>query len=88
MSSADAQQAFQQNVPKFHVEAQDNFTKTFDLSRPQVAMTSYQKLLHQHTKLQFDSASALSRRRSANASAAIATLKSEDSTGSTRSSSP
>ena len=43
MSSADAQLAYQQTGEKFHVEAQDNFAKAFDLSRPEKAMSSYQK---------------------------------------------
>ncbi|EMC93776.1 hypothetical protein BAUCODRAFT_58696, partial [Baudoinia panamericana UAMH 10762] len=46
------------------MEAQDHFAQTFDLSRPEQAMSSYQRLMHQHTKQQFEMATSSSRRRS------------------------
>lgn len=44
--------------------AADHFQQNFDLNRPDQAMTSYQKQMHQHTQKQFESATASSRRRS------------------------
>lgn len=43
MSSADAQIAFQRGGAYEPVEAQDKFAQQFDLSRPEQAMSSYQK---------------------------------------------
>ncbi|KAK0356777.1 hypothetical protein LTR91_007587 [Friedmanniomyces endolithicus] len=76
MSSADAQIAFQQAGPTYHLEAQDKFAHQFDLSRPENAMKTYQELLHQHTKEQFDSVAATNKRRSADSQAAVASIAS------------
>ncbi|TKA81240.1 hypothetical protein B0A55_02374 [Friedmanniomyces simplex] len=77
MSSADAQLAYQQGGPTYHLEAQDKFAQQFDLSRPEKAMSSYQKLLHQHTMQQFESAAASNKRRSADSEVAVASLTSQ-----------
>ncbi|KAK5107924.1 hypothetical protein LTR62_000529 [Meristemomyces frigidus] len=67
MSSADAQLAFQKhNTNNMPTEVQEKFAQQFDLSRPDVAMSSYQKLLHDHTRQQYETASSSSRRRSDN----------------------
>ncbi|KAK5747077.1 methylenetetrahydrofolate reductase 1 [Elasticomyces elasticus] len=65
MSSSEAQVAFQQGGRSIaHVEAQDKFAQQFDLESPEKAMSSYQKLLHQHTMQQYESAAAVNRRPS------------------------
>ncbi|KAK0945085.1 hypothetical protein LTR29_003432 [Friedmanniomyces endolithicus] len=76
MSSADAQAAFQQAGPRHHLEAQGKFAQQLDLSRPENAMKTYQELLHQHTKEQFDSVAATNKRRSADSQAAVASIAS------------
>ncbi|KAK6430930.1 hypothetical protein LTR95_012909 [Oleoguttula sp. CCFEE 5521] len=59
-----------------------DFNQQFDLSRPDEAMMSYQKLMHQHTRQQFDIASAASRRRSADPSKTVPTLTTTSSSSS------
>lgn len=59
--------------------ARDQFQQNFDLNRPEQAMTSYQKLMHEHTKQQFENATSASRRRSGGPTAS---LKKDDSRGS------
>lgn len=44
--------------------AASHFQQNFDLNRPDQAMSSYQKQMHQHTQKQFENATASSRRRS------------------------
>lgn len=89
-------------------EAQDHFSRQFDLANPEAARHSYQRfvtlhlcvlmataadclsrIMHQHTKQQFEMATASSRRRSTNASesdmASLATESSHGSMSSTRS---
>ncbi|KAK4621801.1 hypothetical protein CLAFUW4_06898 [Fulvia fulva] len=58
--------------------AQDQFTQQYDLGNPDAAARSYQRIMHQHTKQQFELATASSRRRSAN-SGSIASLTPESS---------
>ncbi|QIX02214.1 hypothetical protein AMS68_007731 [Peltaster fructicola] len=53
--------------------ARDTFATQFNLDQPEQAMSSYQKIMHQHTKQQFELAAASSRRRSS-ASAEGSTL--------------
>jgi hypothetical protein len=65
--------------------AREQFQNDFDLNSPDQAMTSYQKLMHEHTRQQFESATASSRRRSSGPS--VASLSSETSCGSTSSTS-
>ncbi|KAI5365218.1 hypothetical protein Slin15195_G047550 [Septoria linicola] len=62
--------------------AEDHFAQQFDLSNPDNARCSYQRLMHQHTKQQFEMATASSRRRSTAASAEMASLSTESSTDS------
>lgn len=57
--------------------AADHFAQNFDLNKPEQAMTSYQKLMHEHTKQQFENATASSRRRSSGGP--ISSLKHDDS---------
>lgn len=57
--------------------ARDHFQQNFDLNRPEQAMTSYQKLMHEHTKQQFENATSSSRRRSPGAP--VASLQKDDS---------
>lgn len=65
------------------VAARDNFAQNFDLNQPEKAMTSYQKLMHEHTKQQFENATSSSKRRSSGRS--VASLKKDDSIDSTSS---
>ncbi|KAM0723898.1 hypothetical protein Q7P37_000888 [Cladosporium fusiforme] len=65
--------------------AADNFAQNFDLNQPQKAMTSYQKLMHEHTRQQFENATSSSRRRSSGGP--VASLQHEDSGRSSMSSS-
>lgn len=65
------------------VVARDHFAQNFDLNQPEKAMTSYQKLMHEHTKQQFESATSSSKRRSSGRS--VASLKKDDSIDSTSS---
>nr|OQO25293.1 hypothetical protein B0A51_07077 [Rachicladosporium sp. CCFEE 5018] len=66
--------------------AQVVFNQQFDLSQPDEAMMSYQKLMHQHTRQQFEIASAASRRRSADPSKAAPALNTATSNSSSTSS--
>ncbi|EME43386.1 hypothetical protein DOTSEDRAFT_25336 [Dothistroma septosporum NZE10] len=61
--------------------AQDQFAQQYDIGNPDAAAKSYQRIMHQHTKQQFELATASSRRRSAN-SGSISSLTPESSTGS------
>jgi hypothetical protein len=63
--------------------AREQFQHDFDLNSPDQAMTSYQKLMHEHTRQQFENATASSRRRSSGPG--VATLQHETSRGSTSS---
>jgi hypothetical protein len=63
--------------------AREQFQNDFDLNQPDQAMTSYQKLMHEHTRQQFENATASSRRRSSGPS--VTSLSSETSRGSTSS---
>ncbi|KAL1589761.1 hypothetical protein WHR41_01614 [Cladosporium halotolerans] len=65
------------------VVARDHFAQNFDLNQPEKAMTSYQKLMHEHTKQQFETATSSSKRRSSGRS--VASLKKDDSIDSTSS---
>lgn len=67
------------------VVARDHFAQNFDLNQPEKAMTSYQRLMHEHTKQQFETATASSRRRSSGAP--VSSLNKEDSMRSSASSS-
>ncbi|KAF2455597.1 hypothetical protein BDY21DRAFT_267954, partial [Lineolata rhizophorae] len=44
--------------------AQHNFANTYDLSHPQQAMSSYSKVMLQHTQRQLQTATSSARRRS------------------------
>jgi len=45
------------------VQVQDNFSHQYDLNDPQQARASYQRIMHEHTKQQFQVATQSSRRR-------------------------
>ncbi|KAI6871183.1 hypothetical protein KC318_g19486 [Hortaea werneckii] len=82
MSSAEAQIATRHSEVIPPVEAQAAFTQHFDPTQPEKAMTSYQKLMHQHTLQQFENANLSSRRRSSDKDMGVASLPSEGSRGS------
>ncbi|KAF2171147.1 hypothetical protein M409DRAFT_19118 [Zasmidium cellare ATCC 36951] len=63
-------------------EAQDHFAQQFDLANPDAARDSYQRIMHQHTKQQFEMATTSSRRRSSGGDSRMASLSSEKSNGS------
>jgi hypothetical protein len=46
------------------MSAQHNFANNFDLENPDAAMTAYQKIMHEHTKRQLNTATDSARRRS------------------------
>ncbi|KAK6389426.1 hypothetical protein LTR65_006807 [Meristemomyces frigidus] len=79
MSSAESQNAYNQSGFSEPMEAQDHFAQQYDLGNPEEARSLYQRIMHQHTMQQFESATA-SRRRSAD-EAAQALLPSETSRG-------
>ncbi|KAK6436915.1 hypothetical protein LTR95_006899 [Oleoguttula sp. CCFEE 5521] len=64
--------------------AQVVFNQQFDLSQPDEAKLSYQKLMHQHTRLQFEAANVSSRRRSADPSKKAPGLPTSTSSNSSR----
>ncbi|GAB7364252.1 hypothetical protein MBLNU230_g4800t1 [Neophaeotheca triangularis] len=68
------------------MSAQHNFANQFDLNKPEAAMGEYQKIMHQHTKRQFEVATASSRRRSSGEDSRMTGLPSESSRGSVSSS--
>ncbi|KAF2646572.1 hypothetical protein P280DRAFT_464769 [Massarina eburnea CBS 473.64] len=45
---------------------QHNFSNNFDLDNPTQAMSSYARIMHEHTKRQLSSATSSARRRSQN----------------------
>ncbi|KAK8209174.1 hypothetical protein M8818_003869 [Zalaria obscura] len=45
------------------MEAQCNFANQYDLTHPEDAMATYQRVMHEHTRQQFEIATASSRRR-------------------------
>ncbi|KAF2725191.1 hypothetical protein K431DRAFT_300103 [Polychaeton citri CBS 116435] len=63
------------------IAAQANFAQQYNLERPEQAMSSYQKIMHEHTRQQFNVATASSRRRSAG-NGNIATLSPSSSNSS------
>nr|POE72889.1 hypothetical protein CFP56_30828 [Quercus suber] len=75
MSSAQAQEVFQHSDYVEPLEGQTDFANQFDLAQPNKAMTSYQKLMHQHTKQQFELAAESSRRRSSGGSSGVSLSK-------------
>jgi len=79
MSSAEAQVVYNRSSSSEPMEAQKGFAQQFDLSQPEKAMGSYQKLMHQHTKQQFEM---VKRRRSSTGNSDMAPLSSEESHGS------
>ncbi|KAH9831084.1 hypothetical protein Tdes44962_MAKER02162 [Teratosphaeria destructans] len=81
MSSAEAQRAYQRGGFMEPVAAQEQFSQQYDLANPEKAMASYQKILHQHTMQQYESATKSSRRRSPNGNE-LASLSTESSRGS------
>ncbi|KAK5007022.1 hypothetical protein LTR39_005509 [Cryomyces antarcticus] len=56
------------------VAAQHNFVQQLDLDNPDQAMATYARIMHQHTKHQYDMAASSARRRSNAPSSGIATL--------------
>jgi hypothetical protein len=62
--------------------AREQFQHDFDLNSPDQAMTTYQKLMHEHTRQQFENATASSRRRSSGPSS-VDSRTHETSRGST-----
>ncbi|KAK5164497.1 uncharacterized protein LTR77_009703 [Saxophila tyrrhenica] len=88
MSSAEAQLVYQRGSDFAEpIEAAETFSRQFDLSQPDKAMDAYQKIMHQHTKQQFEMANASERRRSKNGSMGGVSLSSETSNGSVSSTS-
>ena len=61
------------------MSAQHNFANNFDLDNPEVAMSAYQRIMHEHTKRQLSTATDSARRRSSS-SAAGQSLESVSST--------
>ncbi|WPH03880.1 Hypothetical protein R9X50_00676300 [Acrodontium crateriforme] len=88
MSSAQAQVAYQDNEYGSQFHTGDRFGQQFDLNHPAKAMSSYQKLMHEHTLQQFEIAAESCRRRSSTQNSDSITLlseKSNESIGSTAS---
>ncbi|KAF2483528.1 hypothetical protein BDY17DRAFT_324253 [Neohortaea acidophila] len=79
MSSAQAQAVYNRTSFQEPDEAQETFARQYDLSRPDRAMSSYQRIMHQHTKQQFEMAHASSRRRSPKPNPGMAKLTPESS---------
>ncbi|KXL43248.1 hypothetical protein M433DRAFT_998 [Acidomyces richmondensis BFW] len=85
MSSAEAQVVYNSGR-RFSVPdaLQENFAQQYDLAHPEKAMSSYQRLMHQHTKQQYESAAISARRRSSpNSGGAMMALTPESSAEST-----
>ena len=61
------------------VDAQYNFGHQYDLNDPDQARANYQRIMHEHTKQQFQTATASSRRRGSPADQSMADLRSEAS---------
>ncbi|KAF2021403.1 hypothetical protein BU24DRAFT_457385 [Aaosphaeria arxii CBS 175.79] len=51
------------------MSAQHNFTEQYDLENPEKAMSSYARIMHEHTKRQLSTATDSARRRSEGTSA-------------------
>ncbi|KAF7194250.1 hypothetical protein HII31_04487 [Pseudocercospora fuligena] len=83
--SAQAQANYEPNGYIVPMGTEEHFAQQFDLSNPENARNSYQRVMHQHTKQQFEMATASSRRRSTNAS--MSTLSPESSVDSVSSTS-
>jgi len=63
-------------------EAQYNFSSQYNIEEPENARMNYQRIMHEHTKQQFQMATASSRRRSSPATEDM-TLRHETSVSST-----
>ncbi|KAF4555197.1 Hypothetical protein D9617_3g022690 [Elsinoe fawcettii] len=63
-------------------EVQDHFSAQYNMDDPEQARLSYMKIMHEHTKQQFQMATASSRRRNSPADHEMASLSTESSTGS------
>ncbi|KXT00328.1 hypothetical protein AC578_5868 [Pseudocercospora eumusae] len=83
--SGQTQSKYQPNGYIVPMGTEEHFAQQFDLSNPENARNSYQRVMHQHTKQQFEMATASSRRRSTNAS--TSTLSPESSVDSVSSTS-
>ncbi|KAF2734618.1 hypothetical protein EJ04DRAFT_512327 [Polyplosphaeria fusca] len=55
------------------MSAQYNFTNQYDLSKPDRAMSSYARIMHEHTKSQLNTATDSARRRSTSSSTSAST---------------
>ena len=62
--------------------AQHNFANTFDMSKPEQAVSSYARIMHEHTKRQLNSATNSARRRSQGSTDSSASLSTVNTTGS------
>ncbi|KJX98059.1 hypothetical protein TI39_contig440g00004 [Zymoseptoria brevis] len=83
MSAATQSASYGANGFTEPTEARDHFARQFDLANPEEARDSYQRIMHQHTRQQFEMATESSRRRSSGAT--MASLKNESSVDSTAS---
>ncbi|ORX92985.1 hypothetical protein BCR34DRAFT_550906 [Clohesyomyces aquaticus] len=66
------------------MSAQHNFNNQYEMENPHRAMSSYARIMHEHTKRQLNTATNSARRRSAGTSSS---MSSESSQGSVESSS-
>ncbi|KAK8184680.1 hypothetical protein BC567DRAFT_218953 [Phyllosticta citribraziliensis] len=65
-----------------------NFANQYDLDNPQASMSTYNRVMHEHTKLQLERATSSARRRSqTNGTTSPTNLHSESSRGSVSSTS-
>ncbi|PVI00464.1 hypothetical protein DM02DRAFT_492198, partial [Periconia macrospinosa] len=62
--------------------ARHEFSNNFDLDNPAAAMSSYARIMHEHTKKQLNSATNSARRRSASPTSSSTSLRSGSSTSS------
>ncbi|KAF2491979.1 hypothetical protein BU16DRAFT_99762 [Lophium mytilinum] len=62
--------------------AQQNFTSQFDVDHPNDAMSTYARIMHEHTKVQLNTATSSARRRSQGVSPSLKTGLSVESVSS------
>ncbi|KAG8627906.1 hypothetical protein KVT40_003779 [Elsinoe batatas] len=64
------------------LEVQDHFSSQYNMDDPEQARLCYMRVMHEHTKQQFQMATASSRRRNSPATHDMANLTTESSNGS------
>ncbi|KAF2220661.1 hypothetical protein BDZ85DRAFT_266940 [Elsinoe ampelina] len=87
MAAAPTDSVYQSDNIAVPLEVQDHFSSQYNMDDPEQARLCYMRVMHEHTKQQFQMATASSRRRNSPATHDMASLTTESSNGSVSSTS-